>query len=595
MANTIPERGRIDARYCWRIEDIYPSPGAWRADAEKLKALIGEIPRYQGKIAQDPLEALRTLFAGQALAEKLNTYAAMQKDTDGGNAEYQAMYDTVSALIVAAQSAASYIRPELAAMDASALKALADDPAAADYSRYTDAILRDKPHILSAPEERAVAMAGDMARASEDIYDAFTNVDMRFPDVHNEAGEPTALSDTAYQPLIHSADRRVRSEAFRTLFSTYASYGNTLGAAYAASVKRDLYYARMRKFQTCMEAKLYDNEIPLPVYGALVSAVNGALPVLADYLAVRKKALGLTSLHMYDLYCPIIRSFHMDMPYEDAYKLVLEGLEPLGPEYVRQVAGARRDGWIDVYPSQGKRSGAYATHSYGVHPYVLLNHTDNLDGALTIAHEIGHAMHSFYTMNTQPFPKAGYAIFVAEVASTLNEIIMIKRLMARYRDNRDALAYLCNNLLEQFRTVVFRQTLFAQFEQASHAMAEAGEPLTRDALSAQYYRLNKTYYGAVCEVDDLIRDEWLRIPHFYSSFYVYQYATGYSAAVTLADKILREGDSALKPYKAFLSAGSSVPPIEALKLAGVDMSRPEPVMRAMDTFRDTLETFKTLL
>lgn len=595
MSKAIPARNEIDPKYFWCIADIYPTETKWREDFEKLRGIAAAFPGYEGRVAENPKEVIRLYFEADGLVSRLYTYAHMQRDTDGGNAAYRSLYDQIAGLAVAVQSAASFLQPELLAMDEKVLDALIAQADMADYDRFLTSLKREKPHTLSAPEERILALSGEMAQTPREVYSAFTNVDMRFPDVHNEKGETIPFSEATYSPLIHSKDRAVRKEAFEIMFNTYASYATTLCGTYAASVKKDWFYARLRRFPTCVESKLFANEIPLTVYDNLIKAVHESLPVLNDYMALRKKALNLDELHLYDLYCPIIDSFEMPLKYEDAYELVVSGLAPMGEDYVAHLRGAYENGWIDVFPNKGKRSGAYSTHTYGVHPYVLLNHNDNLDGAMTIAHEMGHAMHSFYSMQGQPMPKSDYSIFVAEVASTCNEIVVMKHLMKAYEGNKAAQAFLCNHLLEQFRTTVFRQAMFAEFERLSHDMVEKDEPLTREALSEKYYALNQLYYGGVAHVDELIRDEWLRIPHFYSAFYVYQYATGFSAAVYLADRILKEGESAVKDYRRFLSAGSSVPPIEALKLAGVDMSKPEPVLMAMRTFRETLETFQKLL
>jgi len=595
MAKTIPTRSEIDTKYFWHLNDIYASKQAWLADFEKLKEDGKKLAAYQGKVAKETKAAILLFFQARELLSRLYAYAHMQKDTDGGNDDYRATYDMIASQYVAFESAAAFLTPELIAMPEADFDALTADPAMKEYSRFLAALKRQKPHILSASEERILAMAGEMAEAPNQTYTAFTEVDMAFPDVHNDQGEVVPFSEATYSPFIHSKNRAVRKEAFETMFETYGKYGTTLSTTYAASVKKDLFYATLRNFPSCVEAGLFENEIPLSVYDNLISAIHSSLPILNDYLAVRKETLKLDELHMYDLYCPIIDSFDMDMPYEKAYEVVVAGMHPMGEEYVSHLKEAFTDGWIDVFPNKGKHNGAYSFGVYNTHPYVLLNHNDNLNGAMTIAHEMGHAMHSFYSNANQPFAIADYAIFVAEVASTCNEIIVMKHLTETYKDNKAALAFLYNHLLEQFRTTVFRQTMFAEFERISHKMAEEGTPLTRESLSKEYYELNKRYYGSVCEVDELIADEWLRIPHFYRAFYVYQYATGFSAAVFLANRILTEGESAVKDYYKFLSAGSSVPPIEALKLAGVDMSKPEPVLSAMKVFKETLEQFKALI
>ena len=360
-------------------------------------------------------------------------------------------------------------------------------------------------------------------------------------------------------------------------------------------MKGDLFSARVRGFETAVEASLFPDEVPLSVYDNLISVIHESLPALNEYLALRKPAMGLDEVHLYDLYASMVDDFDMPLPYPDAYKLVMDGLSPMGEDYQKILKGAYEDGWIDVYSNKAKSNGAYSWGAYGVHPYVLLNHREDIDSAMTIAHEMGHAMHSFYSNAAQPAPKASYSLFAAEVASTCNEIILMTKLMERNAGNKKALAYLCNHLLEQFRTTVFRQTMFAEFERISHKMAEDGEALTKEALSKAYLELNQKYYGLHCQVDELIQVEWMRIPHFYRAFYVYKYATGFSAAVFLANRILTEGESAVKDYRKFLSAGGSLPPIEALKLAGVDMSSPEPIRSAMEVFKQTTKRLAQLL
>jgi oligoendopeptidase F len=422
-----------------------------------------------------------------------------------------------------------------------------------------------------------------------------TKVDMKFPDIRNEKGEEVPLTEAGYGTFIRSNDRRVRKDAFASLFETYTNFGATIAAAYSGSVKGDLFAARARGFETAVEASLFPDEVPLSVYDNLISVIHESLPLLNEYIALRKPAMKLDEIHLYDLYTSMVDDYDMKLPYPEAYQLVMEGLSPLGEEYRNVLKSAYEDGWIDVYSSKAKSSGAYSRGAYGVHPYVLLNHREDLDSAMTIAHEMGHAMHSYYSNLHQPAPKANYTLFAAEVAATCNEIILMTKLMDHYADNRRALAYLCNHLLEQFRTTVFRQTMFAEFERISHRMAEEGEALTKEALSKAYLALNQKYYGQHCVVDELIATEWMRIPHFYRAFYVYKYATGFSAAVFLANRILTEGETAVKDYYKFLSAGGSLPPIEALKLAGVDMSSPEPIRSAMRVFKQTTERLAKLL
>ena len=379
------------------------------------------------------------------------------------------------------------------------------------------------------------------------------------------------------------------------MMGTFEKFGSTVTAMYAGAVKRAVFMAKARHYDSARQASLAPLEIPESVYDNLLSAVEEALPAMTEYMNIRRKKLGIDAVHMYDLYVPMIADFDMKMTFPEAFELVCEGLAPLGEEYIEKLREGYAGGWIDVYENKNKRSGAYSWGCYGAHPYVLLNHTDDLGGAMTVAHELGHSLHTYYSNQAQPYAKSHYSLFVAEVASTCNEVLLMRHLMKKYADNPTASAFLCNQLLEEFRTTVFRQTMFAAFEKESHAMYERGEALTKESLSKMYYGLNEKYYGGGCEVDQLIASEWMRIPHFYRNFYVYQYATGFSATVVIATRILNEGEPAVKDYKKFLSAGCSVPPIEALRYAGVDMEKPDAIKDAMRVFAETVEDLKKLV
>ncbi len=595
MAEQVKLRNEMDKRWQWKLEDLYLTVEAWEADFQKVKASVPVLESFKGRVAEDPAKAIKAYFEGHLTLERLYAFAHMHRDEDNANTTFQALTDRAESLSVEAEAAASFLEPELLAMEESALKALMKDPALSDFDVYLRTLLRNKPHTLPAEQERLLAMTGEMAGAPQNIFSMLTQVDMKFPDIRDEKGEEIPLTEAGYGTLIRSADRRVRRDAFTALFETYTGFGATIAAAYSGSVKGDLFTARARGFETAVEASLFPDEIPLSVYDNLIAIIHESLPVLSDYIALRKPAMKLDEIHLYDLYASMVEDYDMKLPYPEAYQMVMEGLSSLGGDYQKVLKNAYEDGWIDVYSNKAKSSGAYSWGSYGVHPYVLLNHRDDLDSAMTIAHEMGHAMHSHLSNLHQPAPKANYTLFAAEVASTCNEIILMTKLMERYADNRKALAYLCNHLLEQFRTTVFRQTMFAEFERISHRMAEEGEALTKEALSKAYLELNQKYYGRHCVVDELIQSEWMRIPHFYRAFYVYKYATGFSAAVFLANRILTEGEPAVKDYYKFLSAGGSLPPIEALKLAGVDMSSPEPIRSAMRVFKQTTERLAGLL
>lgn len=596
MANEVKLRNQIDPQWQWDLTPIYANNEAWEADFSAIQQEVNGFAQWKGKAASEPKQVIPAYFQLQFKLQKLYAYTYMHRDEDNGNTIYQALCDRAGSLMVSAQAACAFIQPELLSLPEDELKKLMVDPDMKDYDTYLRAILLEKPHTLPADQEEILALTGEMADTPDTVFSMLTSVDMQFPDVENEDGVKVPLTESIYSSFIRSDKQAVRKAAFTSLFETYGQFGTTIAATYSANVKKDLFYTRVRKFPSSVEASLFQDEIPLQVYDNLVRAVHDGIPVLNKYLALRKKALKLPEIHMYDLYCSMVDDYQMDLPYPEAYKLVLEGLQPMGQDYVDVLKKAYTAGWIDVYPNKNKSSGAYSLGSlYDVHPYVLLNHNDNLDGAMTIAHELGHAMHSYLSNHNQPNTKADYSLFVAEVASTCNEIVVMNYLMNKFKDDDKAQAYLCNYLLEQFRTTVFRQTMFAEFEWIAHGMAQNGEALTREALSQKYMELNQKYYGDECVVDQLIADEWMRIPHFYRSFYVYKYATGFSAAVYLANRILTEGAPAVADFRKFLSAGSSVPPIEALKLAGVDMADPKPIQDGMKVFKETVDRLTALM
>ena len=595
MADKIRKRSEIPEKYKWRLSDIFADVSAWEDAYAHAEKVIADFAAYDGKVAEDPKSAIRDYFAAYKLLEPIYSYASMLQDSDNGDTAAQALAQKSISLLVQFQTVSAFLEPELLEMSDEALTSLSKEADMADYDTYLQNLILQKPHSLSKDQERLLAMMGEVSEAPSNIYSMLSNVDMKFPDVTMPDGTKATLNDNTYSTFIHSDDREVRRQGFEGMMGTYGAFGNTITGTYSASVKKDQFMADARHFSSARAAAMEPLQIPEEVYDNLIQVIHEYLPVLNDYLSLRKQVLGVDELHMYDLYCPMVKDFKMDMPYEKAFDLVLEGLAPMGEDYLAKLREARDNGWIDVYPNENKTSGAYSNGSLGdVHPYVLLNHNDNLDSAFTIAHELGHSMHSYFSNTNQPFSKANYSLFVAEVASTCNEAVMMRYLLKKLPEKK-AQAYLLNHFLEQFRTTCFRQTMFAEFEKISHEMAAKGEPLTRESLSNAYLELNKTYYGGACVVDDVIANEWMRIPHFYNAFYVYVYATGLCAAVSLSEKILSEGESAVKDYRKFLSAGCSVPPIEALKLAGIDMSRPEPIRKAMEVFKATLEQFKAVL
>ena len=595
MAGTIKSREEIDAKYKWNLTHIYASDEAWEEAFEQMKGCAAEISAFSGRVAEDPKAAIRAYFNLEKRLTPLIEYAFLRKEADNTDSKAQGLKDRAVGLIVQAQAAGAFLEPELLALPEAELEALARDPEMGDYDAFLRTLRLNKPHTLSKDQEQLIASMGEVMNAPDDIFTALSSADMKLPPVTMPDGTTQELTEGNYSTFIHDRDRSVRAQAFRNLMNTYESFGNTIAGTYGASVKKDQFMALSHRYENARQAAMAPLEIPEAVYDNLIEAVHEALPALQEYLRLRKQALGVEELHMYDLYVPMVDGFDMTLPYEEAFELVLKGLQPMGEDYLAKLREARDNGWIDVYPTKGKSSGAFSSGSLAeVHPYVLLNHNDNLDSAFTIAHELGHSMHSFFSNTHQPFPKNDYSLFVAEVASICNECVMMRYLLKTMTD-RKAQAYLLNYYLEQFRTTCFRQTMFAEFEKISHEMAQQGIPLTKESLSEKYYALNQQYYGESCQVDPEIAAEWMRIPHFYRAFYVYVYATGLCAAVSLSEKIINEGAPAVAQYRKFLSAGCSVPPIEALKLAGIDMSQPEPLKKAMQVFAETVEKMKEVI
>ena len=595
MAEKIRKREEIEEKYKWNLTHIYPSDEAWQEDYDQVKLKIAELNTLNGKVADDPKKAIRVYFETQRKLMPVYEYAFLRKETDNADPVAQGLKDRSVSLMVQTQTAGAFLEPELLSLPQEKLRALAADPEMSDYDAFLRTVMLNRSHTLDRDQERLIAMMGELAEAPDAIFTSLTSADLKLPPVKMPDGTEQELTEGNYSTFIHHRDRDIRRQAFQNLMNTYQSFGNTLAATYAASVKKDCFMAETHYYENARQAAMAPLEIPEQVYDNLIQVIHEALPTLQEYLRLRKREMGLEELHMYDLYTSIVDDYEMNLPYEQAFELVLKGLQPMGEDYLAKLREARDNGWIDVYPGIGKSSGAFSAGDLpDVHPYVLLNHNDNLTSAFTIAHELGHSMHSFYSNAAQPFPKNDYSLFVAEVASICNECVMMRYLL-KHMTEKKAQAYLLNYFLEQFRTTCFRQTMFAEFEKISHEMAEKGLPLTKESLSEKYIELNRMYYGESCVVDPEISAEWMRIPHFYRAFYVYVYATGLCAAVTLSEKLLSGDKSAVQDYRKFLSAGCSVPPIEALKLAGIDMSSPEPLRKAMAVFEETVEKMKEAL
>lgn len=596
-AEGLPERKDVPKDLCWKLEDIYASKEAWERDFEKVTKQFPELESFRGKLG----ESAETLFEMLTLRDEvgqtvglLYAYAKMKKDEDTANATYQALEDKARGLVVRFRGATTYVVPELLAIPRERIEQFVRDKELLSlYRHYLEDVLRQKSHVLSPQEEQLLAHVGELAQAPANIFGMINDADIRFPHITDENGRKVELTHGRYRQLIESADRRVRKEAFQAMHRTYKKQENTLAATLLANVKKDVFYARTRKYGSSREAALDADNIPLSVYDNLLKSVHNHLPLLHRYVALRKKLLKLDDIHMYDLYTPMVPDMQVKVTYEEAKETIKNALRPLGETYIKDLELGFTSGWIDVAENKGKRSGAYSFGPYGTHPFVLLNHHDTLDHMFTLAHEMGHALHSYYSNGHQPYIYADYTIFVAEVASTLNEALLIHYLLERAK-TKEGKKYLLNHYMEQFRTTLYRQAMFAEFEMMIHEMVERGESFTADKLSKAYYDLNRKYYGPGIVVDEDVAIEWARIPHFYYHFYVYQYATGFSAATALSQQILDEGQPAVERYLTFLKGGSSDYPIHLLKQAGVDMTASEPVDKALGLFGRLLDEMERL-
>ncbi len=583
-------RSELDPRYTWDLSRIFESDEAWEAMFTAVQADVGAFSQRAGTLGDGREAVLGALNAYMEIAkrtEALYTYAMMRQNEDSTQSRYQAMYSRAATLANDVGAGSAFLTPELLSLPEGTLEALIADPAFGEYDVFLKGVLRMKPHTLSAREEQLLAMAGEVANVPENAYDMLSDADLDLGKTRGEDGRKVPLTDAGLMPLLSSADRAVRKSAYVNIMNGYGRMGNTIAALYAGQVKADLFASQARGYHSAREAALYPDEIDESVYDSLIDAVHGGIGTLDAYLSIRKRQLGVPVLHMYDLYAERKDGFDIAPDIEESFAIFLESVAPLGEDYVRDASRALDERWIDVYETKNKRSGAYScSGAYWTTPYVLLNHKNTFDGLSTLCHEMGHAMHTYYSSKAQPYAKADYTIFVAEVASTCNEILLCEHLRARYAGNTKAQIALIGSMLEHFRTTVFRQTMFAEFEHEAHRLAEQGESLTRERLCALYAQLNKHYYGHSCKVDKETANEWMRIPHFYSPFYVYKYATGFCAAVALARGILSGDAQRVEAYRRFLTLGGSMPPIEELKVAGVDMSTPEPVCQALDYFAE---------
>ena len=596
--NKIPARADVPAKDKWAIQDLFATDDDWRAALAKAKEFIPRITAFRGRLAESGAVLLSFFRLDDEISlafDALVHYAQRRSDEDTRVAAYQEMVSQVTRFAVEIQSAAAFETPELLAISDKDMNRLyAEAPELEPYRLNIDRIRRRREHVLSDKEEAILAAAGEMAASPDDIYSMLNDADLKFPDAVDKDGSKHPVTHGTFIPLMQSYDRVLRKSAFDSLYSVYDQFRNTSAATLSAQLKQLLFFANVRKYPSTLDAALDGNEVPTEIYRNLIDAVHRSFAPMYRYVALRKKLLGVDELHMYDLYVPVVDGVEMKFTFEEAKEITLKALAPLGEDYLNLLREGFANGWIDVYENVGKRSGAYSSGNSRPHPYVLLNHKDNLDCQFTLAHEMGHALHSYHSCKYQPVSTSDYVIFVAEVASTCNEVLLMRHLLKKTTDKKQR-AYLINHFMDQFKGTVYRQTMFAEFELAMGKMAENGQALTADALCQKYHELNKLYFGPDMVSDDQIALEWARIPHFFYNYYVFQYATGFSAAVAIANRILKEGAPAVADYKKFLSGGCSTDPISLLKIAGVDMSSPEPVNSALALFGELVDEMEQLV
>ena len=597
-AKMLPSRDEIEEKYKWKPEDIYPSPEVWEEDFARVEKMALELPKYRGKLGESPdtmLECFRLRDEIMTLLEKLRLYASLKFDEDTRVARFQALRDRVETLSVRIHEQQSFIIPEIVSLPEEKIRDfLKANSELAIYQHFLEDVLRGKPHTLSPEGERLLSMAWDLGRIPYHVFSMLNDADIKFPTVRNEKGEEKELTKGNYLVFMRSQNREVRREAYQKFYQTYSQWSNTLSASLSGAIKRDIFYARARKYPSALEAALDIDNIPTRVYQNVIETINRNLEPLHRYISLRKKFLNLSSIQPYDLYVPLVKEVEWKVPYPEAVSTIQKALAPLGEEYLKIVQEGFNSGWIDVYENQGKRSGGYSTSAYGTpHPYILLNYQEQLDSMFTLAHEMGHALHSYFTIKNQPYIYSDYTIFVAEVASTLNEALLMDYLLKHTTDRAKKL-YLLNHYIDQIRGTVYIQAMFAEFEKHIHEIVEQGGALTVEELNNLTREIYTRYYGSDFNMDSLYQFNWARIPHFYYNFYVYQYATGFSAATSLAQKILNGDDQTRAAYLRFLTRGSSDYSINLLKDAGVDMTSPEPIEAVTSLFSQLIAEFEKL-
>jgi oligoendopeptidase F len=594
----VKDRKDIDVKDTWNLESIYANNELWEEEYAALEKEAEEFAKLKGAIEADVSKIPAVLDAYYGLhrrLSKLSVYARMRFDQDTTDSTYQTMSAKIGSLGVKIGAASAFVEPEILSYSKEQLEAAEkENERTAYYGRKIEEMLRGQEHTLDAEKEELLAAAGDMAEAPDDIFSVLMNADMKYPDIVLEDGTHLPLTNSTYISYMESPDRAVREGAFKTLYGQIASLKNTFAAIYRGNLKQAKFYAQSRKYSSARAMYLADSNVPESVYDNLLSAVHEALPMMYRYVAVRKKVLGVDKLHMYDVYTPIVAAQNQTYEFEQAKQMVLEALKPMGEDYLSHAREGLENRWIDIYPNKGKKGGAYSWGCYDSQPFILLNYTKNLDSVFTLIHEMGHSIHSYYSRTAQDYAYSDYKIFVAEVASTCNECLLMHDLLEKTTD-KEQRKYLLNHYLDSFKGTLFRQTMFAEFEKTAHDYCAQGKPLTAEALSQMYLELNQKYFGPDMEKDEEIAYEWMRIPHFYTPFYVYQYATGYSAAVALSAKILKEGKPAVDAYMNFLKGGESKDPIDLLKMAGVDMTTEKPVADALALFGELVAELEALV
>lgn len=598
MARELRERKDIPENYKWNLEAIYSDDSLWEEDYNKVAPLLEKIKTYEGRLtesADNLYEVLALIDELERIVSKLASYAHMHNDEDTSVGKYQSMFGRIISLSAQASAATSFIKPELLSEDSDKIRGfIKNHEKLGLYEFAIESELRMKAHVLSAQEEKIIAELSEVTGSSGRAFSMLNNADISFGTLKDENGNDVELTHGNYTSMLESKDRRVREDAFNLMYEAYKNHINTIASLMDSNVKSNVIKSRIRGFSSAREGKLYPNDISEMVYDNLIKTINESLPLLHRYLAIKKKLLGVDELKMYDVYVPIVDVPDDEFSFEKGVELMFEAIKPLGEDYTNTVRQGIENRWIDVYENKGKRSGAYSSGCYDTDPFILLNYDGKLSDVQTLVHEMGHSMHSYYTRKSQPPVYGDYTIFVAEVASTVNENLLLRHLLNTETD-KGMRRYLINRFLESFRATVFRQTMFAEFELMTHRYVEGGGTLTADWLCKTYDELNSKYFGPDMTHDDMIQYEWARIPHFYTPFYVYQYATGFSAAVAISTRILSEGEKAVEDYKKFLSTGGSMYPVDELKIAGVDMTSPKPVEDAMKVFEELIDEFEALV